>query len=557
MRTRFDLLNILFFLILFSGFAAYAKQNIANKAPLKDVKKQLEALAPVTLTSNLTHLPVNEIKVIKLLVEASKIMDDIFLTQVYEYNPGIYKELKESTDPDDKIYLTLFKSMFGPWNRLKANQPFINSALKPKGANYYPAGMTKTEFIEWLKAHPEDREAFESNFTMIRRKGKKLVAIPYSKYFRESLVKASDLLNKAAAITSDPTLKTFLNSRASAFLSNDYYYSDMDWMDLDGDIEVVIGPYEVYEDALMGYKAAFESFVCVVDHEESKKLGRIGKYLYDMENNLPIPDKYKNFERGTSSPFKVVNEIFAGGDTKAGAQTLAFNLPNDERVREDKGSKKVMLKNVMKAKYEKIYLPIVEKILASKDLKRVSFDGYFNHILMHEVSHGLGPGKITVNGRKSTVNKELKELYSTIEECKADLLGVYNAQFLIDEGVLPKELENTLYASNFGGMFRSIRFGLGKAHGGGVAIQLNYYMDRGAITVDEDGNFSVNDEKMKKACAELSGELLLIQAKGDYEGAKKLIKQYKVLRPEVKTALEKVKDVPVDIRPIYSIEEDI
>ncbi|MCJ7812705.1 peptidase, partial [bacterium] len=297
--------------------------------------------------------------------------------------------------------------------------------------------------------------------------------------------------------------------------------------------------------------------VCVVDHEESQKLETIGNYLNDMEANLPLPNQYKNFERGTSSPIKIVNELFTAGDTKAGIQTTAFNLPNDERVREAKGSKKVMLKNVMDAKFEKCWIPIVNTILAEKDLNRVSFDGYFNHVLMHEISHGLGPGNITMDGRETTVNKELKELYSTIEECKADILGILNTQFLIDKKVLPKELENTLYASYLGGMFRSIRFGIGEAHGGGVAIQLNYCLDKGAFRIDKDGKFSVNNGRIKSSLRDLASETLLIQAEGNYEGAKQLVEKYRVVRPEVQSALNKLEHVPIDIRPIYPIENNI
>ena len=554
MRTRFEFFALILVPFLISGCG---RKIITEKARLEHVKVQLTKLAPVTLTYDLSYLPAEETQVIKLLVEASQYMDAIFLRQVDEANPLIQKELEKSKNPDDAIYLDFFKIMFGPWDRLDEDHPFINTMTKPEGANYYPADMTKEEFNAWIEAHPEDKEAFESEFTVIRRKGKDLRAIPYPEFFNDHVKPAADLLRQAAEITSDLTLKTYLTSRADALLSNDYYQSDMDWMDLAGDIEVVIGPYEVYEDNLFGYKAAYESFVCVVDHEESEKLKQIGKYLNDMEANLPIPDKYKNFERGSSSPIKVVNEIFTAGDTKAGIQTTAFNLPNDERVRETKGSKKVMLKNVMNAKFEKCWIPIVNTVLAERDLKRVSFDGYFNHTLMHEVSHGLGPGRITVDGRETTVGKELKELYSTIEECKADVLGVYNAQFLIDKKVFPKELEKTLYASNLGGMFRSIRFGIGEAHGGGVAIQLNYYLDRGAFRVEKDGRFSVNDRKMKKAVRNLARELLLIQAKGDYDGAKQLIEKYRVLRPEVEAALDKLKDVPIDIRPVYPIEIEI
>ncbi|MFH1942154.1 MAG: peptidase [bacterium] len=528
-----------------------------EKAPIEVVQTQLDKFAPVTLTTDLSYLPDEEIQTIKLLVQAAQVIDALFLEQVSESNPRIMEELEKSKDPNDRIYLDFFRIMFGSWDRLEENMPLINTNLKPDGANFYPSDMTKKEFEDWLRTHPEDEKAFKSEFTVIRREGEKLVAIPYSVFYREKLTSAVHFLQNAAELTIDQSLKTYLRSRTDALLNNDYYQSDFDWMDLAGDIEVVIGPYEVYEDNLFGYKAAYESFVCVVDHDESQKLTQIERLLNDMEANLPIPERFKNFERGASSPIKVVNEIFTAGDAKAGIQTIAFNLPNDERVREAKGSKKVMLKNVMRAKFDKVYIPIARRFLSPDALQNVSFEGFFNHTLMHEISHGLGPGNIMVDGRETTVNRELKELYSTIEECKADVVGIYTTQFLIDKNVFPKQLEETLYTTFLGGMFRSVRFGIGEAHGGGVAIQLNYCLDKGAFLTDSNGLFSLDNRKIKQTIRDLASELLLIQANGDYEGAKAFIEKYRSIRPDIQAALENLKDVPVDIRPIFLIENEI
>ena len=528
-------------------------ERIVQKETAEYVTAELQKFAPVALESDLSFLPNAEVKVLKLLVKAARIMDDIFLDQVYADNDLILNQLKKG--PADDPWLGLFKVMYGPWNRLDENHIFIGDTEKPAGANYYPEDITAEEFHTWLEDHPEMTGPFESNFTMIRRDGEGLKAVPYAEYYKKELKKAAEFLQEAADLTADESLARFLRSRAAAFLSNDYYESDMDWMDLQGDIEVVIGPYEVYEDNLFGYKAAFESFICVVDHQASDDLKKIGTTLNDLERHLPIPDKHKNFNRGVSSPIKVVNEIFAAGDTKAGAQTLAFNLPNDERVREAKGSKKVMLRNVLKAKFEKILTPIVAEVLTEECGKQLSFDAYFKHILLHEVSHGLGPGRITVNGRETTVNRELKDVYSVIEEAKADVLGMYCAQYLVDTGVMDKDLEKTLYESNLGGMFRSIRFGIEEAHGGGVAIQLNYYLDRNAVKVDENGRFYLVKAKMKKAIRDLARDLLMIEAEGDYKAAVAFIDKYVKVLPEVQAALDRLNDVPVDIRPSYPIEE--
>ena len=529
------------------------KENITVKAPVEYVQTEINKLAPVTLTHDISYMPAQEIQVIKLLVKASRFIDQEFLIQVYDKNPELLQMLSANND-QESIYLNFFKIMFGPWNRLDDNHPFIGKVKKPAGANFYPADMSKKEFENWIKKHTTDGLAFESPYTMIRRQDDALIAIPYYEFFRDQNKPISNLLNQAADLTNDQSLATFLKSRAEAFLDDDYFQSDMDWMDLNGDIEVVIGPYEVYEDNLFGYKAAFESFVAVVDHDESRRLKNISDYLTRLEDALPIDE---SFTHGLSSPIKVVNLLYSAGDAKAGVQTSAFNLPNDERVQEIKGSKKVMLKNVMKAKYDHCWIPIVQIALAPETLKNVSFDAYFTHVLMHEVSHGLGPRDIEIQGEETTVNKALKELYSTIEEAKADVLGIYTAQQLIDWKVFPNTLEESLYASNLGGMFRSIRFGIDSAHGGGVAIQLNYYLERGACSVDSEGRFKVDRIKMKRAVRDLARELLIIQSNGDYRGAKALIEKYRTIRPETEAVLNSLTDVPVDIRPVYPIEFEI
>ncbi len=553
MPRRVTYVLLFLFLLLFLNCG---EKMINQKVSKEYVTTQLDKLVPVTIAPDLSYLPAHERRVIKLLVKASQHIDNIFLEQVYKENPQLLDCLEKSPE-SNKPYIDLFNIMFGPWNRLDNNKPFINDIQKPPGAHYYPLDLTKEDFTNWLKDNPDDRKLFESRYTVIRLKNDKLIAIPYSKEYSKELKSAATLLKQASQETRDRSLKVFLNKRADAFLSNKYYESNMVWMDLNGDIEIVIGPYEVYEDRLFGYKAAFESFVGVVDHEESKALQIIGTYLDKMEHNLPIPDEYKNFNRGSFSPIKMVNEIFTAGDTKASIQTVAFNLPNDERVREAKGSKKVLLKNVMKAKFENILIPIASEVLTANELENISIDAYSKHILMHEVSHGLGPGNLTVEGRETTVNKELKDHYSVIEECKADVLGIYNILYLIEEDVLDDKLTTSLFSTNLVGMFRSIRFGIEEAHGGATAIQLNYYLEIGGVTINDNGLFSVNVRKYKDAVNSLAEKVLMIQAKGDYKEAEKFIEKYSLLKPEVKAALDKLNDIPVDIRPVYSIVNEL
>ncbi|MBN1540750.1 peptidase, partial [candidate division KSB1 bacterium] len=290
----------------------------------------------------------------------------------------------------------------------------------------------------------------------------------------------------------------------------------------------------------------------IVDHKESEKLAAAAKYLNEMEANLPLPNRHKNFNRGAFSPIKVVQELFSAGDTKAGIQTTAFNLPNDERVREAKGSKKVMLKNIARAKFDKCWIPIVNTILSEEQLQHVSFDAYFTHVLMHEISHGLGPGIITrKDGSQTSVQKELKELYSVIEECKADVLGVINMKFLMGKGVVPPTLEKSMLASYLGGMFRSIRFGINEAHGGGVAIQFNYLMEHGAFALDKNGKLTLDARRVLPVLNDLAAELLIIQAEGDYQRAKKLVDRYRKMTPVMQDMIDRLLVFPIDIRPSF------
>jgi hypothetical protein len=331
----------------------------------------------------------------------------------------------------------------------------------------------------------------------------------------------------------------------------------MAWMDLkDSKIEFVIGPYEVYEDNLFNYKASFESFLTIRDPVESDKLTKFGSYLTEIEDHLPIDKQYKNTGRGSESPITVVNEIYSGGDTKAGVQTLAFNLPNDERVREAKGSKKVMLKNLHEAKFEKLLMPIAEIVLDKDQLPYVTFNGFFNHTLMHEMSHGVGPGIITINGVKTEVKKELKETYSKLEECKADILGMYNNIFLIEKGVYPKDFDKETYITFLAGVFRSVRFGINEAHGGGTAIIYNYLLENGGYEYNsKTEKVRVNFDKIYPALKDLANKILMIQATGNYEEAKSFIAKYAVFSPSMEKLRNKLVKLPVDVKPVFQIEE--
>lgn len=528
-----------------------------NEDEIEMMKQKIDQFSVTQISYDESLLDENQKMVVQKLYEAAKVMDEIFLEQVYSQNFEIRENLQNSTDELSKLQLKYFTINFGPFDRLDNNKPFIGEKEKPLGANYYPEDITKEEFENWIKNHPEDEKAFRSEFTVIRRNDNGLVAIPYSEFYKDKLTKAATLLREAAEYADNKSLKNYLLTRATAFETNDYYESDMAWMDLkDHAIEVIIGPYEVYEDELFNYKAAFECFLTLVDPAETEKLKIFASYLREMEDNLPIPEEHKNFDRGSDSPIVVAQEIFSAGDTKAGVQTLAFNLPNDERVRKAKGSKKVMLKNLHEAKFEKLLYPIAQKVLDEEQLQYVTFEGFFNHTLMHEMSHGIGPGFITVDGRDTEVKIELKETYSKLEECKADILGMFNNILMIEKGVYPKEYEKELWSTFLAGIFRSVRFGVDAAHGAGNAIIYNYLLENGAYEYNEQTNrVKVNYDKIYGVLKDLANKVLMIQATGDYEGAKALIAQYGVDSPTMIKLKSQLTDLPVDIWPEFAIEK--
>jgi hypothetical protein len=534
-----------------------AQTHVPDAAQLK---RMTARFAPVDLTANVAALPAGERQALAKLVEAARLMDALYVRQVWAGNEAMFLDLVRDTSDLGRARLHYFLINKGPWSRLDHNEVFIPGApAKPEQANFYPAGATKADVEAWLKTLPEaERKAATGFFTTIRRTPDgKLTAVPYSLEYQGELAQAASLLREAAGLTRQPTLKTFLEKRAAAFVSNDYYDSDVAWMELDATIEPTIGPYEVYEDEWFNYKAAFEAFITLRDDEESKKLERFGAELQGIEDNLPIDARYRNPKLGALAPIAVVNTVFSSGDANRGVQTAAFNLPNDERVIAEKGSKRVMLKNNQEAKFTMVLVPISKVALSARDQQAVAFDAFFTHILMHELMHGLGPHNITVGGRATTVRQEFKETYSAMEEAKADVSGLFALQFLVDRGKLDKKFEQTMYTTYLASMFRSIRFGINEAHGRGVAMQLNYFLDNGGVTVATDGTFAVNAARIKQNVIDLTRDIMTMQAVGDYTAAKQLIEKLAVIRPPVKTVLDRLANVPVDIEPRFVTAEQL
>ena len=520
-----------------SPAAASAPYDGLAVAP--DIRERLRQYPKTRLDYDRALLDPKEGRVLLKLIDASRILDSIFVSQVSEENAALRVSILKTVnrDPAALEVFRYFSINKGPWDRLKGDEPFLGRKPKPPGAGFYPPDMTKEEFEKWIAAHPEDKAAFQGLFTVIRREGDRLVAIPYSKFYGSALRRLSERVKEAGELTQNASLKKYLTLLSAALLSDDYYQSDLAWMDLDSEIEVILGPYEVYEDGLFNYKAAFESFVSVRDKAESARLAVYAQHLPDMEKNLPIPDAHKNFSRKFESPIRVVQEAYTAGDARKGVQTSAFNLPNDERVREAKGSKKVLLKNVMEAKFRLSGQPIAERVLEPAAKPKISFDAYFNDTLFHELSHGLGPGVITgPDGKKVESRLLLKNLHSTIEECKADVVGIWNM----------------LFATYAGLLFRSMRFGVDEAHGGGTAVQWNWCREKKAIEPAADGRFRVNASKFREAIRSLASELLEIEATGDLARAQKLLDRYGKSTPEIRSTIARLTDIPVDIEPVYA-----
>jgi hypothetical protein len=522
----------------------------ANPAAREAKPATAERLARVEMNADTSFLTAEEREVVNLLNQAADLMSQIYLRQVDADNPRIRAEIAAKNDP---ALLDRFDSSFGSWDSVDEDRPFFGSKPRPVGAGFYPADLTKEQFDAYLKAHPAEAERLTDPYTVVKRQGDQLVAVSYSQEYKQWLEPAAKLLEQAAAKTSNASLKKFLTLRAAAFRTDDYFASELAWMDLkDTPIEVAIGPYEVYTDTLYGRKTAFEAFVTLKDPKESEALERYKGELRGMEANLPVEDRFKNFKRGFESPLVVADQVRGGGDNVPGVQTIAFNLPNDERVREAKGAKKVILRNVLAAKYERILKPMASLILVPDQAGQVTKQYMFMETLFHELSHSLGPGTISVGGRTTSVDKELKEIAGGVEEAKADVMGAYNVMHMMDRGVVPASERPQIRATYVAGLFRAMRFGTNEAHGRGAAMQYRYLRAKGALSWDEASKrFRIDEGKIDGAIRDLVGEIVRLQGTGDYAGTKAFLDKWGVLDPQASAVIGTMNHIPVDIRPIY------
>lgn len=566
-----------------------------------DLQKKLNRYAPVHLDAELNGLSNADKEVLNLIIKASMIIENIFYEQVWYGNILLRDWLKQQSNASDfdKLKWMYYSINKCPWSCIDENKAFLTTAdsaiklleqctrtapdwkgleyrvafplRKPPGANFYPPDMDKMEFETWKASLTEsEQKAATGFFSVIKRhyesdvikhsaltepsKSHDLFVVPYSQEYGEFLTKAAELLQRAAERAESSSLKKLLKTKADAFLSNDYYESDLAWMELDSKLDVTIGPYETYEDTIFGYKATFEAFIGIRDDVATSQVKLFGDHLQLLQQNLPLDDVYKTGDV-VAAPIRVVKLIYNAGDVK-GPQTVAFNLPNDERIVNERGTSMVMLKNISQSKFNHILQPISNICINEEQKEYIDFESFFTHTICHECCHGIGPHTIYLpSGKKSTVRLELQELHSALEEAKADIVGLWALRFLINQKLLPSYLLRSMYVSFLAGCFRSVRFGLEEAHGKGQALQFNWLYDKEAFILHSNGTFSVDFEKVEAAVEGLSREILTIQARGDKAGAKSLLHEYAKMTQPLSSALEKLEkvQVPVDIAPTFGV----
>jgi len=563
----------IFFIVIALTAMAQAQKNSSPSLPdAAELSRMAARFAPTPLHVDTSALSAGDRKALVKLLQAAHVVNPLFMEQLWSGNLALYRKLQQDKSPLGQARLHYFWINKGPWSEIDEHKAFLPGvpSKKPAGANFYPEDMTKEEFEDWVKTlSPAEKEQAVGFFTVVRRGAdKQLKLAPYSEEYKTDLDRAGKLLREAAALTDNATLKKFLTARADAFASNDYFESDIAWMDLDAPLDITFGPYETYNDELFGYKAAFEAYINLRDDQESARLAFLGQHLQEIENNLPEDPQYRVAKLGAAAPIRVVNEVFSAGDGAHGVQTAAYNLPNDDKVVQQKGAKRVMLKNVQEAKFKSILTPIAKVVLRPGAQKDVAFDPFFIHIVAHELCHGLGPHQIKVGGRETNPRLELKELYSAIEEAKADVTGLFALQYLmtqagqVDEAKAAPlahgpDAERRLYTTYLASSFRTLRFGLQDAHAKGMAIQFNYFLDHDAFIANSDGTFSLDIPRMKDAVASLDHEFLTLEATGDYAGTKKLMDSMMNIRPVTQKALDRLKSVPTDIEPVFVTADEL
>ncbi|WP_040248313.1 dipeptidyl-peptidase 3 family protein [Psychroserpens mesophilus] len=535
MKKLIALLSVL--VIVTSCKEEKKEEVVAEEKEMTDMEQNLSKYVSFKLTADVSNLSENERQMLPLLIKAADKMNDLFWYESYGDKEALLNSIS------DEATKQFVKINYGPWDRLDGNASFVEGiGEKPAGANFYPKDMTKKEF------EAADIENKSSIYNFVRRDDNgKLYSIPYHKQFEAEVKEVSDLLSKASQLAEDEGLKKYLELRSQALLDDNYQPSDLAWMDMKTNtLDIVIGPIETYEDQLFGNKAAHEGYVLIKDQEWSKRLAKFSAYLPELQENLPVDDKYKQEKPGTDSDLNAYDVVYYAGDCNSGSKTIAINLPNDEEVQLQKGTRRLQLKNAMRAKFDKILMPISEVLIDESQRQHITFDAFFANTMFHEVAHGLGI-KNTING-KGTVRTSLKEHASALEEGKADILGLYMIQQLQAKGELKEDLKDNM-VTFMAGIFRSVRFGASSAHGKANMIRFNFFKEKGAFSRNEDGTYKVNFDKMEMAMKDLSNLILTLQGNGDYDGVAQLVADKGIISPELQSDLDRLTNanIPVDV----------
>jgi hypothetical protein len=546
----------LFALALAFPLAVGACRQESQEVPMAEhaeIEARMQKYALTPMEMDLSVFSESERATLKELLEASRLADEIFWRQTSHLAVPL-RERIEASHPEDDPVRRFFMMQAGPYDRLDHEARFIEDVPpRSQGAGFYPDDLTADEFQRWIDEHPADREAFLSPYTVIRREGERLVAVPYYEAYAEFVEPLAQALRRSADHAEDESFARYLRLKADAVLSDEYFDPDTAWIKMSGTtFDVTIGPFEVYEDALLGIKAAYEASVEIVDQEESAKLEVYEQHLGRMESRLPYEDRYKPQSHGLTAAFTIVRDVYRGGHLRVGYQPVAASLPNDARVTESVGSKKTFWKNFFEARVNQVILPISRELVAEDQVDDVNPQAFFDVVLLHEIAHALGPRYAHTPEGQVPVNQALTAHYSWIEEAKATVAGLESLSYLIEVGVTDPSLLRQYYASYLGSIFRTVRFGTSEAHGLAALVELNYFVENGGITHDgETGRYAIDYDALPGLVTELARALLTIEAIGDIDGAQALKDRYGTVSPELRAALERVKDVPIDPSPVY------
>jgi len=540
-----------------TGSAADRPQP-ANLEVVPDLDQRLAKFRQVRMPFHSADLTARERELVEKLVDASRYLEEIYWRQSDPEALSLYQSLSGNTHPKDerlRRYLWINASRF---DLIDENKPFVGTTSMPPGRGFYPDGLTRQQVEDFVKAHPEKKAEIYSSTNLVRWRGDQLLGVPYHIAYRSFLEPAAKDLQEAASLSTDPAFADFLRLRARALLDDDYFQSDLAWLDLKNPkFDIIFAPYETYLDDLLGVKASYGAAVLIRNEEESRKLEMFQKYVPDIQDALPLAPEDRPSKRGLQSPMEVMDAPYRGGDLRHGYQAVADNLPNDPRVHEQKGSKKIFFKNFMDARVEYIILPLARYVMPPEQAAKASGEGYLLATIMHEISHGLGPAYARTASGKVDIREAIGPVYSGLEEAKADVVGMFGMQWLVEHGALPKDKLEEYYASYVAGIFRTIRFGTGEAHGQAEMMEFNYLSERGAIQRESSGKYAIDYRAMPGALADLAKELLAIEATGDRPRAENWFRKYDVMPAELTAALQTASQVPVDLDPIFSFAERV